>query len=127
MDDPTGVLTSLAAALREGGELVLSLPNERSLAPPGRARHRHRFGPGAAVRLARAAGLTVVSRSRLSVVPPRWGEPARALGRCLAALWPGAFAIGELVCARRIDGLPPGPEALGPGWSASPPARRLAP
>jgi hypothetical protein len=107
-----GVLRSLLGLLEPKGRLVVSLPNEISLAArlqvlAGRLPfgghddpHLRHFDRGHARRLFEAVNCRVVREQSISMVPPsaKW---LRFLTRPLLALSPGAFALATLYLLER--------------------------
>jgi 2-polyprenyl-3-methyl-5-hydroxy-6-metoxy-1,4-benzoquinol methylase len=100
LSEPEAALRKLSNALREGGCLIVSLPNEKNIYhlfknifAPNPA-HLHCFTHGRAVSLFARAGLTVARRVPLALLPnlPGFGLLRRALCR----LWPAAFAISNV-------------------------------
>jgi 2-polyprenyl-3-methyl-5-hydroxy-6-metoxy-1,4-benzoquinol methylase len=112
---PLDLLAKVAGAVRAGGTIIISLPNEfhilRRLAVLfGRTRfarydgpHPRLFWKGEAVRLARDAGLTVEKAVPLSLVPPR-RRILRPAGKALARALPSLMAIGYVVKATKRSG-----------------------
>lgn len=102
--DPLLALGRLAGAVRPGGRLLVSLPNEWHLLQrlrvlAGRPSlgghddpHLRHFGLADARRLLRAAGLCVEASAWDGLAPPRW-RALKRLSEPLASLWPGLFAI----------------------------------
>ena len=103
---PVAVLRKLATALQEGGEMIVSLPNEFHLARRlaillghvdfGGIEDTHikLFTPVEHRHLFAACGLTVTDARAQSIIPPRWwgGRLHQATNR-LANRWPGMFAL----------------------------------
>lgn len=93
---PAAVLGKLAAAVRPGGALIVSLPNEKNiyhrlknlLAP--NPSHLHRFTHGRALELFAHAGLGVLRRRPVALLP------LGLFDRALCALLPGLFAISNV-------------------------------
>ena len=122
--DPLGVLDRLTQAVRVGGRLIVSLPNEFSLprrlgilfGRPGFGGHddphvRH-FDLAAARRLFEAAGLAILARRWDGLLPPRWGVVKRAVEPA-ARLWPGLLALsGVYLLARPGEATRAGGEEL---------------
>ena len=112
--DSLGLLRRMVAAVRPGGRVVVSLPNEFSLprrvgilaGRPGFGGHddphvRH-FDLRAARRLFAAAGLEVVDRGWDGVVPPRLGF-LKSLTDPLASLAPGLLALSGVYLLQKND------------------------
>lgn len=106
LGDPVRVLGKLADAVRPGGNLVVSLPNEFHLIRRigillgrglggHRSRHRHVFDRRSARELFRETGMTVRAERAVSVVPPRM-KTLSFLSRPLVRLDPGLFAIAHM-------------------------------
>jgi SAM-dependent methyltransferase len=112
LSDPLGVLRSLLGLLEPEGRLVVSLPNEISLAVrlqvlAGRLPfgghddpHLRHFDRGHARRLFEAANCRVVREQTTSVLPPS-AKGLRWFTRPLLALFPGAFALATLYLLER--------------------------
>ena len=122
--DPLGVLERLTQAVRVGGQLVVSLPNEFSLARrvgilfgrPGFGGHddphvRH-FDVAAARRLFEAAGLAILAHRFDGLLPPRWGVVKRIVEPAVG-LWPGLLALsGVYLLARPGEATSAGSEEM---------------
>lgn len=105
--DPKTALESIRAALAEGGELVISVPNEFHLVSRlkfllgrshlGHFDHSHirLFSPRRARELFAGTGLKVMRKSDISIAPPRWKWLA-VLCRPLARLLPSLFSISTV-------------------------------
>jgi 2-polyprenyl-6-hydroxyphenyl methylase/3-demethylubiquinone-9 3-methyltransferase len=100
LSEPEAALRKLAGALRAGGRLIVSLPNEwnfyhllKNLFAPNPA-HLHRFTHGRAKALFARAGLRIKRRIPLPVLPHLPG--LGLLRRALCRLWPAAFAISNV-------------------------------
>jgi len=113
--DPLKVLRKLRGALRDEGELILSLPNEFHLFRRlkilfGRpdfggygAPHLRLFYPAEIRRLMRDAGLRIISVRAVSIIPPNLRLFSR-LGDLLCGLSPGLFSLSLVVrVAREFD------------------------
>ncbi len=111
LSDPLAALGRLVKALKPGGAILASLPNEFSLprrlavliGRPGFGGHddphlRH-FDPAAARRLFKAAGLEVAACAWDGLCPPRWGRLKRLTDK-LAQWWPGLFALSGVYLLR---------------------------
>ena len=112
LSKPETALRKLAGVLKDGGRLVVSLPNEKNayhllknLFAPNPA-HIHRFTHGRALALFARADLKVEKRVSLPVLPrvPGFGLLRRALCR----LWPAAFTVSNVYL------LKPGSSVLDP-------------
>lgn len=97
---PETALRKLAAAVTWKGYLIVSLPNEsnifhgpKNLFAPNPA-HLHRFNHRKALTLFESAGLAVLRRLSLPVLPSLPG--LGLIRRILCRLWPGAFAVSNL-------------------------------
>ncbi len=105
--DPKAALETMRAALAEGGELVVSVPNEFHLVSRlrilfgithlGHFEHSHirLFTPRRAREIFDKAGLKVMRKADISIAPPRWKWLA-ALCRPLAMLMPSLFSLSTV-------------------------------
>ena len=111
--EPAVALAKLVGALKHGGELYLSLPNEFHLARRlnillGKIdfggiedSHIKLYSIAEHRRLIDACGLEIVAVRMQSVFPPRWwGGRVHAWGNRLAAMMPGLFALSVIYKCR---------------------------
>ena len=111
--DPLKVLKNLKSALKEDGEIILSLPNEfhiwqRVKILFGRfdfakydAPHLRLFHPREISRLVEKAELEIVQKCPVSIVPPRFA-PLCYLGKFLTKVSASLFAISFIFKLRRM-------------------------
>jgi 2-polyprenyl-3-methyl-5-hydroxy-6-metoxy-1,4-benzoquinol methylase len=105
---PRELLTKVAGAVRDGGVVIISLPNEFHILRRigvffGRTRfarydgpHPRLFWKAEAARLAGEAGLVVKEIVAISLVPPRH-RVLRPAGKVLARLFPTLMALGYVL------------------------------
>jgi SAM-dependent methyltransferase len=106
---PTEVLKRLSDAVRPGGSLIVSLPNEYHLQRRlsvlfGRVdfggiedTHIKLYSVSEHKRLFAACGLSICDSRVQSIIPPRWFDGrAHIAGNVLAGLLPGLFALSVI-------------------------------
>jgi len=105
--NPSAVLEKLSSALKEDGELVVSVPNEFHIVSRlkllfgkphlGDYEHSHirLFTPRREKRLFASVNLKATARRYVSIVPPRWSLLSKIF-RPLAQVWPSLFAISSI-------------------------------
>lgn len=110
--DPVSMAENLAGFLNDGGFLIVSVPNEHHILSRiklifGRSHlghfdesHIRLFTPRRAKELFARAGLRIEGVISVSIIPPRM-KALGWLGRILAGLAPGLFALSQIYRVRK--------------------------
>jgi 2-polyprenyl-3-methyl-5-hydroxy-6-metoxy-1,4-benzoquinol methylase len=105
--DPLIVLEKLIRALKDNGELIISVPNEFHIisrinilfgrSHPGDYKHSHirLFSPHRDRKLIERAHLKIVGCKYVSIVPPGW-KITSAIFEPLTQIWPTLWAISSI-------------------------------
>jgi 2-polyprenyl-3-methyl-5-hydroxy-6-metoxy-1,4-benzoquinol methylase len=112
LHDPVKALTRLMTIVEDGGELIVSLPNEFHIVSRikllfgmshiGDYRHSHirLFSPARCEDLFREAGLEIIDRRFVSIIPPRW-KSLSMIFRNLIRLWPSFLALSLIYSLKK--------------------------
>jgi 2-polyprenyl-6-hydroxyphenyl methylase/3-demethylubiquinone-9 3-methyltransferase len=109
--NPKAVLSKIISALKDGGELFISLPNEFhvisrikalfGISHLGDFHHSHirLFSPKRNMTLFKEAGLRIEKTAHIPIVPPKW-KILSALCQPLANIFPSLLAISSIYKAK---------------------------
>jgi 2-polyprenyl-3-methyl-5-hydroxy-6-metoxy-1,4-benzoquinol methylase len=112
LHDPAKALTRLATIVEDGGELVVSLPNEFHIVSRlellfgmshiGDYRHSHirLFSPARCEDLFREAGLMIVGRRFVPIIPPKW-KFLSTMFKNPTELWPSFLALSLIYSLKK--------------------------